>query len=109
MTRRTWFASTWRRTMREANDLLRRLHEVYHAPPDADLHPASAASGAYQQPQPGTPEFFAERLVGSAAPEPLIERWDGVGPEGFGPVEVLDGRTGRSIARINSKNRRRMT
>lgn len=91
--------------MREANDLLRRLHEVYHASPDADLH---LSPHAYRSLQPGTPEFSAERLVGSAAPETYIERWDGIGPEGMGPVEILDGRTGRSVARINSKNRRRM-
>jgi hypothetical protein len=92
--------------MHETNDLLRRLHEVYHAAPDAEMH---LSPHGYRSPQPGTAEFSAERLVGSAAPEPVMERWDGVGPEGFGPVEILDGRTGRSIARINSKNRRRMS
>ena len=93
--------------MREANDLVRRLHEVYHADPDAEMHLAPPGN-AFRSPQPGTAEFAADRLVGSAAPETYIERWDGVGPEGFGPVEILDGRTGRSIARITSKNRRRM-
>ena len=88
------------------DDLLRRLHDVYHAGPEADLHPSVHA---YRSPQPGTVEFSAERLVGSAAPEPIMERWDGFGPEGFGPVEIMDGRTGRSIAKVNSKNRRRMT
>ena len=91
--------------MREADELLRRLHDVYHAGPEADLHPSVHA---YRSPQPGTPQFSAERLVGSAAPEPYIERWDGIGPEGMGPVEILDGRTGRSVAKVNSKNRRRM-
>lgn len=91
--------------MRETDELLRRLHEVYHAAPDADLH---LSPHAYSSPQPGTGAFSAERLVGSAAPEATIERWDAVGPEGWGPVEILDGRTGRSIARINGKARRRM-
>jgi hypothetical protein len=91
--------------MRETDELVRRLHEVYHAHPDAEMH---LSPHAYRSPQPGTPEFSAERLVGSAAPEATIERWDGIGPEGFGPVEILDGRTGRSIARINSNARRRM-
>jgi hypothetical protein len=90
------------------DDLLRRLHEVYHAQPDADMHLAPSANGAYQQPQPGTAEFTSQRLVGSAAPEPTIERWEGTGPEGFGPVEILDGRTGRSIARVNGRNRGRL-
>jgi hypothetical protein len=98
-------------TMREAGgDLLRRLHEVYHAQPDAELHlaPDPAANGLYQQPQPGTARFTSERLVGSAAPERTIERWEGVGPEGFGPVEILDGRTGKPLARLNSRNRGRL-
>lgn len=91
--------------MREYDDLLRRLHDTYHAGPDAPLH---LSDHAYRSPQPGTPQFNAERLVGSAAPEPIIERWDGVGPEGFGPVEILDGRTGTHVARVNSNARRRM-
>jgi hypothetical protein len=92
--------------MPETNDILRRLHEVYHAPPDADLH---LSPHGYRSPQPGTADFSAERLVGSAAPESYIERWDATGPEDFGPVEILDGRTGRHIAKINSANRRRMS
>jgi hypothetical protein len=49
-----------------------------------------------------------QRLVGSSAPERYIERWDGLGPEGFGAVEILDGRTGQPIARLNAKHRRRL-
>lgn len=94
--------------MRATDELLRRLHEVYHAQPDAEMHLAPTVNGAFQQPQPGTGAFNAERLVGSAAPEATIERWDAVGPEGWGPVEILDGHTGASIARLNGKHRRRL-
>jgi len=47
-------------------------------------------------------------LVGSAAPEPVIERYEGIGVEDFGPVELLDGRTGESIARVNRHMRKRL-
>jgi len=94
--------------MHEANDLLRRLHDVYHAPADADLHQAQHGL-VFNDHQPGTAAFAEQHLVGSSAPESRIERWDGVGPEGFGPVEILDGRTGRSIAKLSGKHRRRLT
>lgn len=87
---------------------VRTLHDTYHADPEADIHLAPPDARVFQQPQPGTADFARQRLVGSAAPEPHIERWGPTGAEGFGPVELLDGRTGRSIARLNSKNRRRL-
>lgn len=93
--------------MPESDDLLRRLHDTYHAAPDADIHMAPPGP-VVQQPQPGTADFMHQRLVGSSAPERVIERWDATGPEGFGPVELLDSRTGLPIARLNSKNRRRL-
>lgn len=82
--------------MPESDELLRRLHDTYHAAPDADVHMAPTGDH-FQQPQPGTSDFMQQRLVGSSAPERFIERIDGVGPEGLGIVELIDGRTGRSI------------
>lgn len=91
-----------------ANDeLLRRLHDTYHAPAEADIH-QSHHGLVFSDAQPGTAEFSTSHLVGSSAPANHIERWDAVGPEGFGPVELLDGRTGRSIAKINAAARRRL-
>jgi len=89
------------------SDLQRAAHDARHAPPDADIHQA-AHGHVFSDAQPGTSDFAATHLVGSSAPEPRIERWDGIGPEGMGPVEILDGRTGRSIARLNSNARRRL-
>jgi len=90
------------------NELQRAAHDARHAAPEADIHLAPAREGLVQDAQPGTLEFAERHLVGSSAPEPHIERWDGIGPEGMGPVEILDGRTGRSIARLNSNARRRL-
>lgn len=58
---------------------------------------APPREGIFQDAQPGTTAFSETHLVGSSAPARYIERIDGVGPEGIGVVEVLDGRTGRSI------------
>lgn len=101
------------------DELLRRLHDVYHARPEADLH--QAVHGPVRTPsndvgfkflfrddQPGSAEFAKAHLVGSSAPEPFIERMDGIGAEDFGTVELLDGRTGRPIARVNRHTRRRL-
>jgi hypothetical protein len=94
--------------MPDTNERLRHLHDTYHAGPDADVHPA-AHGHAFRDLQPGTAEHRDLHLVGSAAPEVTIERWDSIGPEGFGPVEILDGRTGRSIVKLNSAARRRLS
>jgi hypothetical protein len=93
--------------MPDSDELLRRLHDTYHAGPEADIHQAQHGL-VFSDAQPGSPDFARAHLVGSSAPEPHIERWDGIGPEGFGPVEILDGRTGRSIARLNAHARRRL-
>jgi len=37
-----------------------------------------------------------------------MERWDGIGAESFGPVELIDGRTGKSIARVNRHARKKL-
>lgn len=75
---------------------MRALHDVYHSGPDADIHLSPSAG-----PQPGTAEFMESHLVGHGqAPERFIERIDGVGSEGLGVVEVIDGRTGRSIKHL---------
>src|SRR5262245_58949205 len=89
------------------DDLLKRLHDVYHAPAEADIHQARHGH-AFSDAQPGSAEFTGAHLVGSSAPASHIERWDGVGPEGFGPVELPDGRTGKPIAKINAAARGRL-
>jgi hypothetical protein len=101
------------------SELLRRLHETYHAPVDAPIH--EAVHGPIRDPdwdggmrqlfrdrQPGTRAFADIHLTGSAAPEPIIERYDGIGAEDFGPVELIDGRTGQKIARVNRHMRKRL-
>lgn len=101
------------------NPLQRATHDVYHAPPEAPIHEAihgpvrTPDSDAgfrflYKDAQPGTAAFSAKHLVGSSAPEPIIERMDGIGVEDFGPVELIDGRTGEPIAKVNRHTRRRL-
>jgi len=89
------------------DSLAKAAHDARHASPDADIHQAVHGS-VFNDAQPGTPAFARAHLVGSSAPEPRIERWDGIGPEGMGPVEILDGRTGKPIAKINAAARRRL-
>jgi hypothetical protein len=90
-------------------DGVRRLHDALAAPPEADVHQSAGGHGLYIGPQPGTTAFSAQYLSGSAAPEPVIERWGGIGSEGFGPVELLDGRTGAPIVRVNRHLRQRLS
>jgi hypothetical protein len=87
---------------------MRRMHDALAAPPDGDLHQSPGGNGLFIDAKPGTAEFARSHLVGSAAPEPVMERFDGIGVEDFGPVELLDGRTGQSIARVNRHMRRRL-
>jgi hypothetical protein len=105
--------------MQDNKGLLRRLHDVYHAPTDADMH--EAVHGPIRDPdwdggmrqlfkdhQPGTRAFNEIHLQGSARPEPIIERFDGIGAEDFGPVELIDGHTGERIARVNRHMRKHL-
>lgn len=105
--------------MHDSNPLRQATHDAYHAPVEADIHEAvhgpvrTPESDAgfrflYKDHQPGTAAFNAKHLVGSAAPEPIIERMDGIGVEDFGPVELIDGRTGQPIAKVNRHTRRRL-
>jgi len=106
-------------TTPDSNPLQRAAHDAYHAPVEADIH--EAISGPIRTPesdagfrflfkdhQPGTAGFSRAHLVGSAAPEPIIERMGPIGAEDFGAVELLDGRTGEPIARVNRHSRRRL-
>lgn len=88
-------------------DVRQLAHDARHADPEAAIHQARAGT-VFGDDQPGTADFNRSHLVGSAAPEPRIERWGPVGPEGFGAVEILDGRTGRPLARLNGRARRRL-
>jgi hypothetical protein len=107
----------------EALGLFRKLrqaaHDAHHASVEASIH--AAVHGPIRTPenprgltflfkdaQPGSAEFTRAHLVGSSAPEPIIERLDGIGREDFGTVELLDGRTGEPIARVNRHMRRRL-
>jgi len=88
---------------------VRRMHDAISAPPDSDIHQSPGGNGLFIDAKPGTAEFRAQHLVGSAAPEPVMERWDGVGVEDFGPVELIDGSTGQTIARVNRHLRKRLS
>lgn len=103
----------------DSNPLRQAAHDAYHALPEAPIH--EAVSGPVRTPgndagfrflfkdaQPGSAEWARAHLVGSSAPEPIIERMDAIGPEDFGPVELIDGRTGQSIARVNRHARRKL-
>ena len=87
---------------------VRRMHDALAAPPDADIHQSPGGHGLHIDPQPGSRAHMDAHLVGSAAPEPIIERYAGIGAEDFGPVELIDGRTGEPIARVNRHMRRRL-
>ena len=89
-----------------------RLHEIYQQPvPDGPIRTPDNPHGRtflFKDHQPGTTEWARAHLVGSAAPEPFIERLGPIGAEDFGPVELLDGRTGEPLARVNRHVRRRL-
>jgi hypothetical protein len=89
-------------------DGVRRMHDALAAHPEAPVHASPGGHGLFIGPTPGTREFSETYLVGSAAPEPTIERFDGIGPEDFGPVELIDGRTGQLIARVNRHMRKHL-
>jgi hypothetical protein len=84
------------------------MHDALAAQPEADLHQSPGGHGLFIDNQPGTLAFNTQHLCGSAAPEPVIERFDGIGVEDFGPVELIDGNTGRSIVRVNRHMRRKL-
>lgn len=103
----------------DSNPLRQATHDVYHAPPEAPIH--EALHGPVRTPandvglrflfrddQPGTASFTRAHLLGSAAPEPIIERMGGVGAEDFGTVELIDGRTGQPITKVNRHLRKRL-
>lgn len=84
------------------------MHDALAAHPESPIHQSPGGNGLYIGPTPGTPEFSAQYLTGSSAPEPTIERYEGIGPEDFGPVELIDGHTGQSIARVNRHMRKKL-
>ena|SRR5215472_3303769 len=105
-------------TTPDNNPLRQATHDAYHAPVEADIHGAvhgpirtpttRGATFLFRDHQPGTAEFARTHLVGSAAPEPIMERYDGIGAENFGPVELIDGTTGKTIARVNRHARKHL-
>lgn len=106
-------------TTPDSNPLRQATHDAYHAPETADIHEAvygpirtpdsdAGLRFLFKDAQPGTAAFSRQHLVGSAAPEPVIERMDGIDAEDFGPVELIDGRTGKPIMRVNRHMRKRL-
>lgn len=94
-------------------DLKKAAHdarEVRYAPEDADIHPLAHDTGDefidrlrhLGSMEPGSAEFNAQHLVGSMAPEEVIEVMGHVGGEGLGVTHVLDGKTGEIVARPNT-------
>jgi len=47
--------------------------------------------------EPGSAAFSQTHLVGSMAPEAVIEQMGPIGPEGFGIIRRVDGVTGEII------------
>jgi hypothetical protein len=82
---------------------------VRYASKDADLHPLPEDTGDefidklrhLGNMEPGSAEFSAQHLVGSMAPEEVMEVMGHVGSEGIGVTHVLDGKTGEVIATPN--------
>jgi len=82
-----------------------QARDVRYAAPDADLHPLVQDTGdafvdnlrRLAQIEPGSAQFSQEHLVGSMAPEEVIEVMGHVGAEGLGITHRLDGKTGEVI------------
>ena len=83
----------------------RRSRDVRYANDVADIHMSRGGTGDVHVDhlaelgslEPGSAQFNATHLVGSAAPEPVIEQLGPIGPEGFGIIRRVDGVTGVEI------------
>jgi hypothetical protein len=83
----------------------KQSREVRHASEDADLHISRGGTGDAHidhladlgAMEPGSAAFNSMHLVGSAAPEPIIEQMGPLGSEGFGIIRRVDGVTGVEI------------
>jgi len=83
----------------------RAARETRHADDEAHLHPSRGGTGDAHVDhlaelgtiESGSAEWRAKYLVGSAAPEPVIEHIGPIGPEGFGVIRRVDGVTGAEI------------
>lgn len=98
-------------TTPDNDDLLQRLHQTYQQDVDGPVRTPENDVGLkflFRDAQPGSAGFARAHLVGSSAPEPIIERIGPIGTEDFGPVELIDGRTGQPIVRVNRHLRRRL-
>lgn len=87
--------------VRKGGDLAkaaRTARDVRHARPDAEIHPLTEPTDdpfvdklrQLGSAEPGSAEFMQAHLVGSMAPEEVIEVWGPRGPEGFGPIKRLN-------------------
>lgn len=91
---------------RDLKAAARQSRDVRHAPQDADLHPLADPTGdefvdklrTLGALEPGSAAFSAQHLVGSMAPEAVIEVMGPVGPEGIGITHTLDGVTGTLLS-----------
>lgn len=87
----------------------RTARDVRYAGPDAEIHPVTEPTGDelvdrlahLGSIEPGSAEFSAQHLVGSMAPEEVMEVMGHVKAEGLGITHVLDGKTGEVIATPN--------
>jgi hypothetical protein len=83
----------------------RTARDVRYAQPDSDLHPLSEPTGDefldhladLDRMEPGSAAFSAQHLVGSMAPEEVIEVMGPLDAEGIGITHRLDGVTGEVI------------
>ena len=82
-----------------------KARDVRYASDEAHIHMSRGGTGDAHvdhlaelgSVEPGSAAFMSQHLVGSAAPEPVIEQLGPIGPEGFGIVRRVDGVTGAEI------------
>jgi len=88
----------------DSNPIRQAAHDAYHADPTADIH--AAVNGPIRTPgnDAGFKFLFKDAQPGSAE----WARAHLIGAEDFGPVELLDGRTGEKLARVNRHARKRL-
>jgi hypothetical protein len=87
----------------------RTARDVRYAGSDAPLHPLQDPTGDefldrladLGRVEPGSAAFSEMHMVGSMAPEEVIEVMGHVESEGLGITHVLDGKTGEVIATPN--------
>ncbi|HEY1295463.1 MAG TPA: hypothetical protein VGJ60_20485 [Chloroflexota bacterium] len=93
------------RKLEEQRKAAQKARTARHADQDAHIHRSLGGTGDAHidhlaelgSMEPGSAEFRAKHLVGSMAPEEVIEVMGPIGPEGFGITRRLDGVTGELL------------